>query len=308
MTPINKDLITILGPTACGKTSLAVSLAKKIKAEIISADSRQVYKNMDIGTGKDIDEYTIDNYKIPYHLIDIIDAGEKYNIYQYQKDFLKIYQKLSANNITPILCGGSGMYIESILKGYNLTYTPIDYDLRINLQKQSLTELNNKLKTLKILHNSSDSKDKDTIIRAIEIELSKNNSNNNFPKLNSFIFGINYQRDIIKKRITLRLKERLRNGLIDEVNNLITNGISKETLIYYGLEYKYITLFLSKELSYNEMFKLLNIAIHQFSKKQMTWFRRMERNGLKIHWIGGNLPTNTKIENILEIINLKNEK
>jgi tRNA dimethylallyltransferase len=257
---------------------------------------------MDIGTGKDLNEYIIDDYNVPYHLIDIIDAGKKYNVYQFQKDFLKTYKYLQEKKTTPILCGGSGMYIESILKGYKLTHVPENTNLRNDLKELSLSELEKKLKEISPLHNTSDTKDKERAIRAIEIALYNKTQHSHFPKIPSLTFGIKYERNILKERITHRLKDRLRNGLIDEVESLLQNGIPSETLEYYGLEYRYITYFLNKKISYNKMFELLNIAIHQFSKKQMTWFRRMEKNEIKINWIDGNLSIDTKIKNILKII------
>ena len=305
--PINKiSLITVLGPTATGKTLFATNLASKTNGEIISADSRQVYKNMDIGTGKDISDYTIGNTKIPYHLIDIVDAGYSYNVFEYQRDFLKVYTDVINRNKTPILCGGTGMYIEAVLKGYKLIKVPVNENLREELELKTKDELTIIFKKFKTPHNVSDLNSKKRLIRAIEIEdyYSKNPEiDTYYPDINSLIFGINYERDIVKQRITQRLKSRLEHGMIDEVKSLIDKGINPNQLIYYGLEYKFITNYLLGNLSYDHMFNKLNIAIHQFSKRQMTWYRRMERNGFKINWIDGKLSINEKINLALKIIN-----
>lgn len=305
MTSFNKDMITVLGPTATGKTSFATSLARVLDAEIISADSRQVYSNMDIGTGKDIKDYTIDGCKIPYHLVDIVDAGDKYNVFEFQSDFLKVYNKLKNKNVLPILCGGSGMYIESVLKGYKLIDVPVNEILRKQLEDFSLVELEKKLSLFNKLHNKTDIDTKKRAIRAIEIAtFYKNNTDidTDFPTIKTVIFGLKYERSIVKERITMRLKQRLREGMIEEVSDLLKSGISKETLEYYGLEYKFISQFLNKEFSYNHMVEKLNIAIHQFSKRQMTWFRKMERQGFNINWIDGALSTENKVEKALGII------
>jgi len=299
------DLITILGPTATGKTKFAAHLGKLLNAEIISADSRQVYKGMDIGTGKDIDDYTVDGVTIPNHLVNIVDAGEKYNVFEYQSDFLKVFERLQQDNILPILCGGSGMYIEAILKGYKLINVPVNNKLRNDLEEFTLPELAAKLALFKRPHNKSDVDTKKRAIRAVEIATYYENNpaiDHNFPKISSLILGIKLERKEVKERITFRLKQRLREGMIEEVETLITNGVSAETLIYYGLEYKFITQFLNKELSYNKMVEQLNVAIHQFSKRQMTWFRKMERNGFKINWIDGNLPMEEMLQKAMLLI------
>ncbi len=306
MTIRNISLITVLGPTATGKTFFATNLASRIDGEIISADSRQVYKNMDIGTGKDISDYVVNGSKIPYHLIDIVDAGYSYNVFEYQKDFLTAYNDINNRNKFPILCGGTGMYIEAVLKGYKLIKVPVNKNLRQELELKTKDELIITFKKFKTPHNVSDLNSKKRLIRAIEIEdyHTKNPEiDTSYPDINSLIFGIKYEREIIKKRITHRLKTRLEHGMIDEVKNLLNKGISADHLIYYGLEYKFVTNYLLGNLSYNEMFNKLNIAIHQFSKRQMTWFRRMERNGFKINWIDGNIPINEKIDAALKIIN-----
>ncbi len=302
----NFDLIVVLGPTATGKTNLAANLAYKLSTEIISADSRQVYRGMDLGTGKDIDEYIVNETDIPYHLIDIKTAGYKYNVYEYQADFLNVYNNICKRGKIPLLCGGTGMYIESVLKGYKLINVPANENLRSELENYSLPELSEILSGIKNQHNTSDIDTKKRAIRAIEIALYyKNNSvaDINYPIINPLIFGVLLERKLVKERITLRLKQRLRDGMIDEVQGLLNSGISPDNLIYYGLEYKYITQFLQKEFSYNKMVEKLNVAIHQFSKRQMTWFRKMERDGFKIHWVDGELPLEEKTNYCLNIIN-----
>ncbi len=299
------DLIAVIGPTATGKTALAVQLALLLDAQIISADSRQIYKGMDLGTGKDLAEYKVNGVQIPYHLIDLVDAGTKYNVFEYQTDFLKAYQSIKSAESFPILCGGSGMYIEAILKGYKLMNVPINETLRNTLEKYSLPELTEKLAALKRLHNTSDVDTKKRAIRAIEIETYYQNnpdSDFNFPELQALILGIKIDRQEIKKRITERLKYRLKNGMIDEVEALIQKGVSVEVLMYYGLEYKFIVQYLQKEFTFNSMVDKLNIAIHQFAKRQMTWFRRMERNGVKIHWIDGMASMEEKIHAAMGLI------
>lgn len=295
------DIISIMGATAGGKTSLATRLAYELNGEIISADSRQVYRGMNIGTGKDIDEYSVNSVKIPYHLIDIIDAGEKYNVFEYQNDFLKVYNNLKQKNILPILCGGTGMYIESVLKGYKLINVPKNPDLMKELDKKSDKELIKILSKNKELHNRSDTSNRKRLIRAVEIAIYYENNKNidfYFPKIKSLNFQVVFDRDSRRKRISERLEERLNSGMIEEVEQLINKGVKKETLIYYGLEYKFITKFLTKELTFDRMKKELEIAIHQFSKRQMTWFRKMEKNGITIHKIDGDLPASEKLNTI----------
>lgn len=297
-------LITILGPTACGKTNVAVALAKILNSEIISADSRQVYKGMDIGTGKDLFEYGIDDQKVPYHLIDIIDAGYKYNVYEYKKDFIEVYKKIIEQNKVPILCGGTGLYIDAVLRNYDLISVPINIELRKKFQNYNIEELEKILISYKPIHNRSDLDTCKRAIRAIEIEeyyktnkeLEKNSIN-----INSLIIGILVEREIRRERITERLKNRLSNGLIEEVETLINKGISFEDIEYYGLEYKHVVWFLQKKINYDELFQKLNTAIHQFSKRQMTWFRKMEKDGHKINWIDGSLSTEKKTKKILEL-------
>lgn len=298
------DLITVIGPTASGKTSFACKLAHKLKTEIISGDSRQIYRGMDIGTGKDLADYVIGGNPLKYHLIDIKDAGYKYNIYEYQHDFHEAYTKLRSENKTPILCGGSGLYIESVLKGYNLINVPENKELRKELEHESLTNLIQKLSTYKSLHNTTDIDTAQRAIRAIEIEEYKKHNNANcheFEALNSLIIGIDIDREIRRTRISKRLKARIEEGMIDEIRGLLNSGITPDDLIYYGLEYKYITQHVIGELSFDEMFSQLEIAIHQFAKRQMTWFRGMERRGLNIHWIDGTKSDTEKIDQTLAL-------
>jgi tRNA dimethylallyltransferase len=301
----NYDFLVITGPTASGKTSLAVAVARELGGEIISADSRQVYRGMNIGTGKDYSEYFIEGKQIPYHLIDIVDPGYKYNVFEFQRDFFRIYSDLKERKIFPVVCGGSGMYADSIIKGYKMFEVPPDSGLRKELEKKSMGELKAILITYKNLHNITDFDTRKRIIRAIEIEhfnRNRHKSKDTFPKLKSLVVGIMTDREKRRKRITQRLKLRLEAGMVEEVKHLIENGVKTETLIYYGLEYKYITLYLLGKISYNEMVNELEIAIHQFAKRQMTWFRGMERKGIKIHWIDGQLPMDEKVANVIELL------
>lgn len=301
------DLITILGPTASGKTSLAACLADALHTEIISADSRQVYRTMDLGTGKDLGDYIIDGRQVPYHLIDIVEPGTKYNVFEYQHDFLKTYQSIVAKGICPILCGGSGMYIESVLKGYKLLPVPENNQLRKYLESKSLVELKDILSSYKELHNSTDVDTVKRAIRAIEIEVFYEHTPkeiHDFPQLNSLIIGMDVDRELRRERISKRLHQRLDEGMIDEVRHIIKEGVKPEDLIYYGLEYKYLTLYVIGQLTYDEMFAQLEIAIHQFAKRQMTWFRGMERRGFEIHWINSALPMEEKLNQIMQMIKI----
>jgi len=300
---MNYDLITILGPTASGKTSLAAALAARLKTEIISGDSRQVYRRMDLGTGKDLSDYVVDGYKVSYHLIDIVEPGYKYNVFEYQRDFLTAYESIKQKGCLPIVCGGTGMYLESVLKGYKLLPVPENPELRIRLAGKSLEELTEMLKTYKNLHNTTDVDTVKRAIRAIEIEeyyAAHPVPEREFPKLNSLIIGVDIERELRREKITLRLKQRLDEGMVDEVRQLIREGISPEDLIYYGLEYKYLTLYVTGQMTYEEMFNGLETAIHQFAKRQMTWFRGMERRGFTIHWISAKLPMEEKIAFVKE--------
>lgn len=302
------DILIITGATASGKTGLAARMASILNSEVISADSRQVYKNMDLGTGKDYDDYTVDGTEIKYHLIDIVDAGYKYNVFEYQRDFLSVYQKLSDRGVLPVVCGGSGMYIDSIVSGYRLIKVPPNPELRNSLHESSLEELQRMLARYKKLHNCSDTGTTKRAIRAIEIEeyyASNDDIDDYFPDIKSLIIGIKYDRESRRSRISERLKSRLEEGMIDEVKNILDSGVSADDLIYYGLEYKYLTLYINGKLSYNEMFNGLETAIHHFAKRQMTWFRGMERKGLKIHWLDGYMPEEEKIYQIKRLIRLE---
>ncbi len=293
----------ILGPTASGKTQLAVALAAQTGGEIISADSRQVYRGMDIGTGKDLCEYTISDVRctmygkqVPYHLIDIREAGEEYNVFEFQKDFLKAAESIEKRGNPIILCGGSGMYLENVIRGCNLIEVPENIELRKELSTLSQNELNERLISYQQnLHNQTDLTDRERTIRAIEIAVCRDVACNVSTNINPTVFGIHFERHELCKRIEYRLKTRLENGMIEEVQQLLNNGVPSERLDFYGLEYRFVNQFLQNKISYNELFEQLNIAIRQFAKRQMTWFRRMEKNGIKINWIDGNLPIEEKI-------------
>lgn len=299
---ISSNLIVILGPTATGKTGLAVRIANELNGEIISADSRQVYRGMDIGTGKDLEEYELAGQKIPYHLIDILNPSEDYSVFHFQQNFYKSYNDIISRNKIPILCGGTGLYIESILLKYDMPAVAPDFDLRNDLAHKSLENLIKQLKSINVkLHNTTDLTSKKRVIRAIEIAKNSPKSNETGQKgeiENSTVLGVNYPREIVRKRITERLHYRLENGMIEEVEELVKSGISFERLDYFGLEYRFIGKFLQRVISRGEMIKKLNIAIHQFSKRQMTFFRRMERRGITINWI-----ENGDFEKAMEIIN-----
>lgn len=299
------DMITVLGATATGKTSLATKVASLLHGEVISADSRQVYRGMDIGTGKDLVDYIVDDKQVPYHLIDILDAGEQYNVFEYQKDFQKVYEDLKSKDIFPVLCGGSGMYIEAVLKGYKLAQVPVNEPLRETLSQMTLEQLVARLKQLKSVHNNSDIENKKRAIRAIEIEeymVDHPDLDWEFPQINSLIVGIDFSREERRQRITERLHQRLEEGMVEEVQGLLDQGVTPEGLIYYGLEYKFITEFLTGQISKQRMVEGLNVAIHQFAKRQMTWYRRMEKNGFNIHWIDGHLSLEDKTEKVMQLL------
>ena len=305
-------MITILGPTASGKTPVAARLAAEIDGEVISADSRQVYRRMDLGTGKDLEDYVVssqetgDNRNVPYHLIDIREPGTKYNLFEYQQDFYDVYQDIRRRGKVPILCGGTGLYIEAVLKGYKLSPVPQNQALRDSLEGKPLDELTRLLTELKAktgsnMHNTTDVDSCQRAIRAIEIEtynIEHPTPRRELPPVDSLIIGISIDRELRREKITRRLKARLDNGMVEEVRALLDEGIPAEDLIYYGLEYKFLTEYLTGQLTYDEMFARLEIAIHQFAKRQMTWFRGMERRGFKIHWIDATLPMEEKIERI----------
>jgi tRNA dimethylallyltransferase len=320
-----KQMITILGPTASGKTPIAAHLAATIGGEIISADSRQVYRRMDIGTGKDLADYVVrregvrregvrregekERRKVPYHLIDICEPGTKYNLFEYQQDFFDAYQDIQSRGAVPILCGGTGLYIEAVLKGYQLSPVPQNQALRDSLEGKSLEELTTMLTDLKArngsnMHNTTDVDSCQRAIRAIEIEtynLEHPTPRRELPPVDSIIIGVDIDRELRREKITRRLKARLEDGMVDEVKALLDEGIPADDLIYYGLEYKFVTEYLVGKLSYDEMFTRLEIAIHQFAKRQMTWFRGMERRGFKINWIDATLPMEEKISQILQL-------
>jgi len=298
------ELITILGPTASGKTALAAALAAELDTEIISADSRQVYRGMTLGAGKDLKDYIVEGKQIPYHLIDICNPGEKYNIFQFQRDFHEVFESLKAKGKIPVLCGGSGLYIESVLSGYKLLDVPENPELRDSLKDKSLNELENILRSYKKLHNKTEVDSAQRAIRAIEIEeyyLKQNPEQRDYAPINSLIIGVDIDRDLRREKISRRLKSRLDEGMLEEVKELLNSGISAEDLIYYGLEYKYLTLYLTGKITYPEMFDRLEIAIHQFAKRQMTWFRGMERRGFTIRWVKAEMPLQEKIEAVIRM-------
>jgi tRNA dimethylallyltransferase len=301
------NLITILGPTATGKTGLAAHLAARINGEIISADSRQIYRGMDLGTGKDYADYYVDGVEIPSHLVDIEDAGVHYNVFRFQTDFIRVFDEIQSRDKFPVLCGGSGLYIEAVLKNYRLIEVPPNKILRKKLEGKTLLELTEILKNLKPkLHNHTDVETDRRAIRAIEIEMyySENPEfDSSYPEIKSLNIGIDFDRDLRRQRITTRLKQRLDEGMLEEVQKLLNSGLTPDQLIYYGLEYKFLTLHLIGELTYEEMFRQLEIAIHQFAKRQMTWFRGMEKRGTKIHWIDGGLGMEEKVGEILQLSN-----
>lgn len=302
-------MITILGPTASGKTSIAAALAGRIGGEIISADSRQVYRRMDIGTGKDLADYEVGGKHIPYHLIDIAEPGYKYNLFEYQRDFHTAYDDITSRGRTPVLCGGTGLYIEAVLNGYALSPVPQNQELRDSLSAKSLDELTAMLKALKEqtgsnMHNRSDVDTVQRAIRAIEIEtynLQHPTPEREMPGISSLVIGVEVDRETRRRRISDRLEARLHEGMIDEVKGLLAEGVSAESLMYYGLEYKFVTEYVTGKTTYNDMLSRLEIAIHQFAKRQMTWFRGMERRGIHINWIDASLPMDDKVELIMEL-------
>lgn len=299
------DLVTVLGHTAGGKTAFAAHLAQRVGGEIISADSRQVYQGMDIGTGKDYEDYLVNKRLVPVHLIDILEAGYEYNVYLFKQDFLKVYTDITERDLLPIMCGGSGLYIESVLRNYKLLNVPINQELRDKLGKMSHAELEEMLRLYGPLHNITDTSHPKRMIRAIEIAMyqaTKIEESGQERDLNPLVLGISYERNLRRQRITQRLEERLREGMVEEVEALLGQGISPEKLDYYGLEYRYVSKHLLNELSYDEMFNKLNTAIHQFAKRQMTYFRGMEKRGISIHWLNGDLSMEEKIERSLKLL------
>lgn len=328
---MNNKMITIIGPTASGKTTLAAHLAASFivegqQAEILSGDSRQVYRGMDIGTGKDLCDYTVDvsekhieglpasKLKIPYHLIDICDPGTKYNIFQYQEDFLNAYESCKSRGVMPILCGGSGLYVESVIREYHLSPVPKNEELRSMLSTKSMAELTAILMDLKEknnsdMHNKTDVDSPQRAIRAIEIEhynLEHKTTDRYFPPVETIVFGVDIPRDYRRERISSRLKARVDEGMVDEIKSILSSGVDAEDLIYYGLEYKFVTEYVIGRRSYEDMLKQLEIHIHQFAKRQMTWFRGMERRGIKINWIDGTLPMEERVRQIRAIYDKEN--
>ena len=298
-------VVVIAGPTASGKTAFAAALAARLDTEIISGDSRQVYRSMDIGTGKDLADYMVDGKQIPYHLIDICNPGDKYNVFEYQHDFHKAFEEIRKKGKLPILCGGTGMYIESVLRGFKLLDVPQNPALRESLKGKSLVELEQILASYKVLHNKTDVDSAQRAIRAIEIEefyKTEAPDKREYAPINSLIIGVDIDRELRREKISRRLRARLDEGMVDEVRAILATGVKPEDLIYYGLEYKFLTLYIIGQLTYDEMVSQLEIAIHQFAKRQMTWFRGMERRGLHIHWLDATLPTEEKINNVLALI------
>jgi len=298
------NLVTVLGHTAAGKTAFAAQLASRINGEIISADSRQVYRGMDIGTGKDYEDYLVDGERIPTHLIDILDAGYEYNLYLFQQDFLRVYTDITDREMMPLLCGGSGLYIESVLRNYRLLQAPVNNAFRKDMEKKSLHELKEILKLYGPQHNVTDTLHRKRIIRAIEIakfQADHGDGPVEDRELNPLVMGIKYERVVRRNRITERLRQRLDNGLVEEVEGLLQQGVAAEKMDYYGLEYRFVTRYILKEYSYEEMVKRLNTAIHQFAKRQMTYFRGMERRGVEIHWLEGQLTLEEKLDKTMEL-------
>lgn len=302
------DMLAVVGPTACGKTALAVDLARAVGGEVISADSRQVYRGMDIGTGKDLGEYVRGGEAVPVHLVDIVDAGEKYNLFEFQRDFLAAYEDIKQRGLFPVMCGGSGMYVESVLRGYKLIPVPENPVLRASLEEKSLEELTAILSTYKQLHNNTDTDTKKRAIRAIEIEeyyASCPVEERSFPQIRTLTVGVDVSREVRRERISARLRSRLAEGLVEEVERLLASGITAEQLIYYGLEYKFVTLYVTGQLPYDDMVNGLETAIHQFAKRQMTWFRGMEKRGTEICWVDGSLPRDEQVEIIKNMLYVK---
>lgn len=300
-------MLVLLGPTATGKTALAARVASRIGGEILSADSRQVYRGMDIGTGKDLADYTVDGIAIPVHLVDIAEPGEEYNIFQYQRDFLAAYHGILERSRVPVLCGGSGMYLEAVLRGYRLAPDRGEDEFIRSLEERSDDELADLLRSMKTLHNITDLEDRPRMLQAIRIaratiaEKNAASASGPFPKIESIVFGIDFPRSVVRERISVRLRERLDNGLIEEGERLLAGGITPERLMRYGLEYRFLAQYLTKQISREELFRGLETAIRQFAKRQMTWFRRMERQGTVIHWIDGQLPMEEKVAEIIRL-------
>jgi len=298
------DLVTVLGHTAAGKTAFAAHLAESLGGEIISADSRQVYRGMDIGTGKDYQDYIVKGKRIPAHLIDILDAGYEYNVYLFKRDFLRVYTNISEAGVMPVLCGGSGLYIESVLRDYRLLNVPLNPGLREELKDKDSDELVKILSLHGPMHNTTDTTNRKRLVRAIEIAMYQTHHldhTGDERELNPLVLGIRFERNIRRERITRRLRDRMEEGMVEEVEGLLERGVTAEKLDYYGLEYRYISKYVLKEISYDEMFRKLNTAIHQFAKRQMTYFRGMERRGISIHWLDGGLPMEDKVNQAMSL-------
>ncbi|HDR88649.1 MAG TPA: tRNA (adenosine(37)-N6)-dimethylallyltransferase MiaA [Bacteroidetes bacterium] len=299
----NYQILVITGPTACGKTALAARVARELDGEVISADSRQVYRGMNLGTGKDYDDYMVDGVQVPYHLIDIVEAGDTYDVFSYQQDFFRVYRELTDSGKFPVVCGGTGLYLEAVLRGYRLIRVPVDHSFRKSLEGKSMEELTRLLAGYKTLHNKTDTDTRKRLVRALEIaryQARHPEPAHDLPDLRPLVVGVQIDRETRRQRITLRLRQRLEAGMVDEVKDLLEKGVSEERLMYYGLEYKYITLYLTGRLGYDEMFSGLETAIHRFAKRQMTWFRGMQRRGIPIHWVDFHLPEKEKVAVILE--------
>lgn len=298
------NLVTVLGHTAGGKTRFAACLAEKLKGEVLSADSRQVYRRMDLGTGKDYQDYMVNGHQVPYHLLDIQEPGYEYNVYEYQKDFIRVFNEINERGSLAVLCGGSGLYLEAVLKGYRLIRVPLNQELRTRLVQENMEKLRTRLAGFRKLHNKTDIVDRKRLIRALEIEIYYQEHpelDEQMPVIRPIVLGIKFDRLSRRKRISERLTERLKQGMVMEVQSLLDRGVTPEKLIYYGLEYKYITEYLSGQSTYEEMFTRLETAIHRFAKRQMTWFRRMEREGINIHWFDGHQPLGLKIERAVKL-------
>ena len=303
-------LLTITGPTACGKTALATELAYRMDGEIISADSRQVFRGMDIGTGKDLAEYTLHGKQIPYHLIDIHDAGYEYNVYQFQNDFIAAYQAIRARGNNPILCGGTGLYVESIVKGYQLPDAPVNEAYRRSLEPFSDEELIQRLSSYIKLHNHTDTETRERLIRALEIQefaAQHPHEHVRVPEMDHLVVGVLFPREVVVSRIGIRLRQRLQEGMIEEVQSLLDTGVPQERLLRYGLEYKHVTRYLTHQCTFDELYENLYTDIRRFSKRQMTWLRRMERNGINIHWIDGQKSLDAKAQEILSLYKMVSE-
>jgi tRNA dimethylallyltransferase len=297
------NLVAVLGHTAAGKTRFAACLADKLEGEVISADSRQVYRHMDLGTGKDYEDYLVGGRQVPVHLVDIHEPGYEYNVYEYQMDFIRVFQEIRARGSIPVLCGGSGLYIEAVLKGYRLVRVPVNQELREELEQKGMDELAARLAGFKKLHNKTDITDRKRLVRALEIEVYYREHpelDEQMPGIHPLVLGIRFDRQSRRRRISQRLAERLDRGMIREVQDLLDKGITPEKMMYYGLEYRYLSAYLAGQTSYEEMLARLETAIHRFAKRQMTWFRKMERSGVKIHWLDGYQPLEEKIEKAIQ--------